>query len=125
VFGPKGHPVSVAWAVEAHHNPPQGVRGGRSGSGADAWMLDDEGRRVSVDLVGSVDLQRGQRIVSISSGGGGYGSPLDRDPALVLDDVLEGWVSRERAREVYGVELIEGADGQLSAVRTDSAQQIR
>jgi N-methylhydantoinase B len=113
VFGPKRNPVSVAWAVEAHHNPPQGVRGGLSGSGADAWMLDDQDRRVSVDLVGSVDLHRGQSIVSISSGGGGYGSPLERDPGLVLDDVLEGWISRERAREVYGVELIEGADGVL------------
>jgi N-methylhydantoinase B len=39
----------------------------------------------------------------VTSGGGGYGDPLERDPALVLDDVLEGWVSLERARTVYGV----------------------
>ena len=36
------------------------------------------------------------------SSGGGYGDPLERDPARVLHDVLEGWESRWKAREVYG-----------------------
>lgn len=38
-------------------------------------------------------------------GGGGYGAPLARDPARVADDVREGYVSLERAREEYGVVL--------------------
>ena len=36
-------------------------------------------------------------------GGGGYGDPRDRDPELVLADVVDGYVSIEQARETYGV----------------------
>ena len=36
-------------------------------------------------------------------GGGGYGPPLERDPALVLEDVRNGYVSAERAKADYGV----------------------
>jgi N-methylhydantoinase B len=36
-------------------------------------------------------------------GGGGYGDPLDRDPELVLGDVLKGLVTVEPARDIYGV----------------------
>ena len=36
-------------------------------------------------------------------GGGGYGHPGDRDPDLVAEDVLQGYVSIMRAKEEYGV----------------------
>lgn len=39
------------------------------------------------------------------TGGGGFGSPLSREPGRVLDDVLDGRVSPERAESVYGVVL--------------------
>jgi len=39
--------------------------------------------------------------------GGGYGDPLERDPQLVLEDVIDGLVSAMAAREVYGVVLDE------------------
>lgn len=42
------------------------------------------------------------------AGGGGYGDPLERDPRLVLSDVIEGFVTRERAKIDYGV-VIEGS----------------
>ncbi len=48
-------------------------------------------------------MQVGQRIVSLSAGGGGYGDPHTRDPQAVLRDVVEGYISIDRARAVYGV----------------------
>ncbi|MFC1814378.1 hydantoinase B/oxoprolinase family protein [Thermodesulfobacteriota bacterium] len=47
----------------------------------------------------------GERDVVLmrNSGGGGYGNPLDRDPRLVLKDVLDGYVSLEKAEEDYDV----------------------
>jgi N-methylhydantoinase B len=95
--------MTVAYSVEAHHNPPRGVRGGHDGQPTNVWKQGADGERVEVPLVGAIELAPGERIVSVSSGGGGYGDPLERDPALVLADVLEGWVSRERALVVYGV----------------------
>jgi N-methylhydantoinase B len=41
--------------------------------------------------------------MSVSTGGGGYGDPLDRDPERVRVDVLEGVVSEEISEQVYGV----------------------
>jgi N-methylhydantoinase B len=43
-------------------------------------------------------------------GGGGWGDPLDRDPMAVLDDVLDGFVSRQKARIEYGVVLTKKGD---------------
>ncbi len=44
-------------------------------------------------------------MVLRSAGGGGYGDPLQRDPALVATDVREGFVSPQAARALYGVVL--------------------
>ena len=46
-----------------------------------------------------------ERLVAEDPGGAGYGDPLDRDPKLVKLRVREGWVSPQRARDVYGVIL--------------------
>ena len=53
----------------------------------------------------SLEVQPGERLISVTTGGAGYGDPLEREPARVRDDVLEHRISRERAREVYGVVL--------------------
>ena len=50
-------------------------------------------------------------------GGGGYGSPLDRDPEMVAHDVREEYVSAARAASVYGV-VVDG-EGQLDRAATD------
>ena len=48
----------------------------------------------------------------VSSGGGGYGDPLDREPEAVLEDVLDRYVSIESALRDYGV-VIEVRDADL------------
>src|SRR5690606_8991031 len=51
---------------------------------------------------------RAQDVISWqTSGAGGVGDPLQRDPARVLDDVLDGYVSAQTAADAYGV-IIEG-----------------
>jgi N-methylhydantoinase B len=47
--------------------------------------------------------------VSIRTGaGGGWGDPLERDPARVLEDVRAELITRETARDIYGVVLALG-----------------
>jgi N-methylhydantoinase B len=36
------------------------------------------------------------------AGGGGWGDPRERDPEAVRDDVLDGKVTPEAAKELYG-----------------------
>jgi N-methylhydantoinase B len=54
-----------------------------------------------------------------TSGGGGWGDPLERDPAMVLRDVREGYVSVEKAEREYGVVLSPGGE-QVDAAATAS-----
>jgi N-methylhydantoinase B len=55
-------------------------------------------------------------LVFFAPGGGGFGDPLDREPERVATDVANGWVSRERARENYGVAL--AGDGSIDTAAT-------
>ena len=54
----------------------------------------------------------------VSSGGGGYGDPLERDPGAVLEDVMDRYTSLRSAREDYGV-VIEVRDADLLDYRID------
>jgi N-methylhydantoinase B len=45
----------------------------------------------------------GDVVTYLSPCGGGYGNPLNRDPAKVLDDLLDGYITVDHAREVYAV----------------------
>ena len=50
-----------------------------------------------------VTLNRGDVIRVSWPGGGGWGNPFERDPALVLQDVVAELITPQRAREIYGV----------------------
>jgi N-methylhydantoinase B len=52
-----------------------------------------------------VPIAPGERVTCVSAGGGGYGDPLSREPEAVRRDVAFGYVSREAALAVYGVEV--------------------
>lgn len=87
--------------------PPFGILGGRSGKPYHLSVLRGE-REIDFDTPGKVTgypLERGDVVVMRSSGGGGYGNPLRRDPDLVRRDVELGYISAERARSGYGVVL--------------------
>jgi N-methylhydantoinase B len=67
---------------------------------------------------GMLDLHEGDVQYVRFMGGGGYGDPIDRDPALVLRDVLAGLVTAEPAREIYGVVIVAGSvDGDATRAR--------
>ena len=104
-------------------NPPQGVRGGQPGGRAAQFLRGADGRLTELDLCGSVTVQAGERLVSISTGGGGYGDPAAREPQRVADDVREGLVTPSRAREVYGV--VVDADGAVDMAATASLRAAR
>ena len=125
-FGPiRGNMIST-YALDGHENPPRGVRGGTNGSPQQVWKLNVDGTREEIDRIGALDLDSGEAIVTMTSSGGGYGDPLDRDPELVREDVSEGWISPERAESVYGVVVSQSPTGvELDAQATDQARRAR
>ena len=52
-----------------------------------------------------VELTDGAVVSSVTGTGGGFGDPLEREPERVREDVLDGYVTVEEARTVYGVAL--------------------
>jgi N-methylhydantoinase B len=86
-----------------------GVNGGKAGRPF-CVTVDLHGR--AKDLGGLVDgepLAAGQVLRVVTTGGGGWGDPLDREPELVRLDVTQGKVSAAAARDEYGVVLAPGA----------------
>jgi N-methylhydantoinase B/oxoprolinase/acetone carboxylase alpha subunit len=67
------------------------------------------------------EFKNGDVVYMKMASGGGYGDPLQRDPQLVLEDVIEGLVSEEAAREVYGVAL----DAKKDAVDLTETKSLR
>lgn len=87
--------------------PPYGLFGGQSGALARTVINPGDGEQ-RVHGKQSREFAYGDVISFQQSGAGGYGDPLQRDPARVLDDVLDDYVSVAAARERYGV-VIAGA----------------
>ncbi len=118
-LGPEAECVISADRVEI---PPWGLAGGAPGRGARFSHV----RGTVRDRLGSkvrIRLQRGDRLVIETSGGGGWGPPMEREPQLVAADVIEGLVSRERAAGAYGVMLKD--DGTVDLEATRKARQRR
>lgn len=63
----------------------------------------------------------GDECVIVTAGGGGYGLPYERDPNMVLEDVLDGYVSIEAAERVYGVVIL---NGQIDWKKTEELRKM-
>ena len=64
-----------------------------------------------------ITVREGDVLVIDAPSGAGYGNPLERDARAVVDDVLDGVLSPERARTQYGV-VIEAETGTLDEAAT-------
>jgi N-methylhydantoinase B len=113
--------ITVVYLSDGTINPPAGARGGGPGSAAWQGVRSAEGEIVDAGVCARLLIRPGETLLSHCNGGGGYGDPLLREPERVLADVAEGYVSRERARSVYGVAI----DGDLvvDAAATDAARR--
>lgn len=63
----------------------------------------------------------GDKFERPAAGGGGYGDPLKRDPKAVLDDVIDEYVSIERAAKDYGV-VVRAVDPEIDHFELDEAE---
>jgi N-methylhydantoinase B len=115
--GGLGIDMRVRNLVDGHWNfeqtrraqcPPWGLWGGTAGEpGGYLLRLPEEtdfrpmaGARIPVSVGASAIVRTG--------GGGGWGDPLERETNKVVEDVREGMISAEAARDLYGVVLDDG-----------------
>lgn len=93
---------------DGHKFAPWGIFGGRPGvPGGLVLNPGKDNERALPSKISDIKTKKGDVFRTISAVGGGYGDPFERDPQKVLDDVLDGFISRETAREQYGVIITE------------------
>ena len=109
-YGPIGTSLRAAYGCDGTLYPALGARGGLPGGPAQHFKRTVDETLTELPAYGLVTLESGERIVSVTPGGGGYGPPSERDPEQVRRDVLEGWITAERAHDVYRVALSESLD---------------
>ena len=101
-----GHTATLGGRGDRMKIKPWGLHGGGSGRGSKYYKKHVDG---STEILPSkfqgIQLNPGERIVIETAGGGGWGPPEERDPKHVVEDVINGFISKEKAREVYNVSI--------------------
>lgn len=121
----------LARGLERLRFRPWGFAGGLPGKATELIVNEGRSDEERLSIVDMRPLRAGDRVVLRTSGAGGYGDPLERDPDAVREDVASGFVSLAHAREAYGV-VFAGGDvddeatralrAELSAARRDEAR---
>jgi N-methylhydantoinase B len=108
----------ISSEADAHVRAPWGFAGGTDGHPGEMWANPghDEPERLTSKLPGRPAV-KGDVYRVVAANGGGMGPPRERDLDLVLGDVLDGIVTIEEAREVYGV-VVDTAGGAVDETAT-------
>ena len=121
-------PGFVTHESDRHKDAPWGIFGGKEGAVGkfEIYNASDPAKITQLPAKFSgMRVNEGDVASYFSPAGGGYGSPLEREPAKVLDDVLDDFITPEHAREVYGVALKAVDDGYGWAVDEAGTKALR
>jgi len=91
-------PVNLGIQAGRYVYPAEGLFGGKPGRKGQFLVNNKPG-----NPYGLTQLKPGDVVTIDAPGGGGYGNPFERDPEMVLNDVIEGYISIESAKNDYGV----------------------
>ena len=97
-----------------------GLAGGRPGTPSDNVLNPDTEPRPLPSKC-TLEVRRDDVFRHLLAGAGGWGDPLERDPELVLKDVLEEKLTPEYARREYGVAI----DLESRKVRPEETARLR
>jgi len=89
---------------DRHYDPPRGVFGGSDGYTGSLTLNPETHQAKSLEAKQTnFRINPGDVLEIRTPCGGGYGNPFERNPEKVLEDVLDRYITREHARENYGV----------------------
>jgi len=116
---------AMAWMVSAKH-PMRGMCGGDDAIPYSNHFEVGTPNERKIELTARDLLPTGSIIAYQHGGGAGFGSPLDRDPEAVKEDVLDEYVSPAAAKDKYGVVLLgtlENYDLQVDVAATQALRE--
>lgn len=100
----------------------KGLAGGGDGrpSSVVAWPGTERERRLDMRVSAFGPFEVGDVVSMRSAGGGGYGPPREREPELVLTDVVDELITPGEAQEDYGVVVArDGSGWRVDAAATE------
>jgi N-methylhydantoinase B len=107
---------------EGHKYPPKGLFGGGDGTTSKiVWSKAAGGEESLPSKMPYHQFAKGDRITTHRACGGGYGDPFARDPADVLDDVLDEYIDVACARADYGVVIKSDMSVDIEATQRERA----
>lgn len=91
-------PINVTMQFDRIDHPAGGLFGGLPGAPSRLVMNGSK----TIPGKGSIRMNKGDRVTVEYAGGGGYGPPGERPPEAVREDLANGLISPQAARDVYG-----------------------
>lgn len=101
--------------MERYLFPPAGRMGGTPGTTGYTLLNPGTDRERDIGKIDILEMDAGDVLRIGTQGGGGFGDPLERPAETVWEDVLDGYISVETAREKYGVA---GKKGKLDQAKS-------
>lgn len=86
---------------------PWGLSGGKAGNVGYVSLNPNTEEEKKLSKISTLSVAKGDVVRICSPSGGGWGNPYKRDADKVLADVENGLLSIEKAREQYGVAIIQ------------------
>jgi N-methylhydantoinase B len=109
----------MSYCCDRARSIPWGIEGGLPSMPHGLWLTrEGESATFLGAQFSNVRVGDGDHFTRPSAGGGGFGDPLDRDVAAVVEDVVDGYVTLERARRDYGV-VVQEVDRDLALYEVD------
>ena len=103
--------MTFSYMADRQKSAPWGIHGGLSGGkaellfnqvGSDTWLTISQAfHKVSPSKFANVPIKPGDRIKITGPAGGGWGPPSERDPNMVSEDLIDGFITAEQAETVY------------------------
>ena len=122
---PRGHDAVFSLTTERVVHPPWGAFGGMPGATGKFYVYRGDGETEHLapktGKISHVPIGTADTVHMLTQGGGGYGNPLERDPARVLKDVTTEIITNESARADYGVVI----DTETLTVDQDATVKLR
>ena len=103
---------------------PWGVFGGGTAGTSDCVVVSADGKRTQLPSKVTTTLAKGDKVIIVTPGGGGWEDPFQRDPEAVRRDVEKEFISTERALDKYGV-VIDRRTGQVDEIGTRKRQMLK
>ncbi len=116
----------ASFVMDHGRSGPLGALGGSDG-GVNTVVVERGGERYHPPHLSKdqgILIGEGDGVLVKTPGGGGYGDPMKRDPAMVATDVRRGYYTPDQARERFGV-VLDPATGTVIEAETDRWRRAR